>query len=144
MIDLPTYYPYELRSWYPHMKPADVVIWQRFIEKYPGMYDRVSYDVPVGTPPDFNTVVNPVTGGDAIALYKQKIDVVGFIADQIDIIEVKPQAGTKALGQAAGYAHMYARDFEPAVIPRAVVVTDRLTPDLEYVARKLGVLLIVV
>lgn len=136
--------PYGKRSSYPHMMPFDVAIWEKFIEEFPDMYDKVSYDVKVGTPPEFDTIVHPETGGDAINLYKKKIDVIGYKADQIDIIEIKPKAGTSALGQVLGYKILYTRDFKPPVEPKAIVVTDQASLDLGHIAASMGVQIVVV
>lgn len=141
---MPETYPFEKRHWYPHMMPYDVAIWERFIEQFPDAYDHVQYDVKVGTPPEFDTVVHAPTGGDAINLYKKKIDVVGYKGDQIDIIELKPHAGASALGQIHGYGILYKAEFSPPVEPKLIVITDQLMPDMGLLAHTMGVQLVVV
>jgi hypothetical protein len=136
--------PYEKRYHYPHMKPYDVAIWERFIEAFPDVYDYVIYDQGVGLGAPFDPVVSIDTGGDVYKLYQRKIDVVGFKDGQVDIIEIKPQAGASALGQVVGYRELYVRDESPALIPKAIVVTDRLLPDMDMIAEKLGVQIVVV
>lgn len=136
-------YKYEKRSYYPHMMPYDVAIWERFIEQNPDMYDFVSYDVKVGSLPDFDTVVSPETGGDVADLYKRKIDVVGFKGDQIDIIEIGPNAGSGKLGQVLGYKQLYIKEFQPSVEPKAIVLTDALRTDMNFLAESMGVFMVV-
>lgn len=136
--------PFEKRYWYDHMGPQDVAIWERFIAAYPDAYQTCQYDVPVGTPPQFDTTVNPATDGNVARLYMRKIDVVGFKQGGIDIIEVKPRAGMSAVGQVVGYRELYTRDYKPAVLPKAVIITDRSDPDLEQVAAAQGVRVFVV
>ena len=139
-----TEHPYELLPKYPHLKPADKIIWERFILAFPKQYDFVEYDVPVGSPPPFSTVVNPETGGDDLKLYKRKIDVVGYKGKQIDIIELKPHADTSALGQAKGYRTLYVRDYKPSAEVRAVVITDLIQRDMDELAEAEGVILVAV
>lgn len=141
---MPETFPFEKRYWYPHMMPYDVAIWERFIEKYPDAYDFVSYDVKVGSGPAHDTVVNPETGGDSINLYKRKIDVVGYKGERIDIIELKPRAGSSALGQVAGYGVLYKKDYTPPTEPNLVVITDQLGTDMDTLSSSMGVKLIVV
>ena len=141
---MPETYTYEKRHWYPHMMPADVAIWERFIEKYPLHYDLVQYDVKVGSLPDFDTVVSPETGGDASALYKKKIDVVGFMGDDIDIIELKPRAGAPAVGQVKLYRKLYIKEFGVPYEPRCVLITDTEIGDVREFAEDEGVHLFVV
>ena len=137
-------FPYELRYWYPHMMPADVKLWERFIAKFPNAYDSVEYDVKVGSAPEFDTIVSPETKGDDINLYRRKIDVVGFRGASIDIIELKPRAGTGAIGQIVGYAKLYTREFNPPEPVNRLIITDQLLPDMEFLASSAGVRLVVV
>lgn len=136
--------PFQKQNKYPHMKPADVAIIERFIEKYPGAYDQVAYSFPVGSPPPFNPIVNDATEGSADYLYRRKIDIVAMKGSAIDIIEVKPSAGTSAIGQVLGYRDLFIRDEKPSVKPSCIVVTDESSNDLDHVAQMQGVKIIVV
>lgn len=138
------FYPFEKQNHYDHMKPADVALIERFIEKYPGAYDRVAYSFPVGNPPPFNPVVNDETMGSADYLYKRKIDIVAMKGNAIDIIEVKPKAGTSAIGQVLGYRDLFVRDEKPGVRPSCLIVTDDTSIDLEHVAEMQGVKIVVI
>lgn len=137
-------WPYRKLSKYPHMKPADVLIWERFIEKYPDAYDTVQYDFWVGSPPPFNPIVNNETEGSADGLYRRKIDVVGHKDGNITIIEIKPKAGLSAIGQVKGYTKLYVRDEVPNETTRSIIITDQVSTDVQEVARDEGVLIIVV
>ena len=137
-------YPYGKLSKYPHMKPADVLLWERFIEKYPNAYDTCEYDVWIGTPPPFDTTVNLETGGDVEGLYRLKIDVVAHTGGRIDVIELKPRARLSSLGQVKGYARLYARDLKPTGELRPVIITDTLFPDMPELCKIEGIELIIV
>ena len=125
------------------MKPADVLIWERFIEKNPEAYDTCEYDVWVGTGPSFDTTVNFGTGGNVEGLYKRKIDVVAHKDGGTDVIELKPRAGLSSLGQVKGYLRLYARDHKPSTMPEAVIITNQILPDMQELAAAEGVRLIV-
>lgn len=135
-------YPFEKRYHYPHMRDEDKAIWERFIDAYPGYYDSVDYDVPVGSPPDFSTIVNLDTGGDDALLYKRKIDVVGYRVGGKDIIELKPKADARAFGQAIGYKTLYCRDVDPRTECTPTVITDQIGRDMEELAKEMGVKLL--
>ena len=124
--------------------PADVALWERFIEQFPDAYDKVSYDVKIGTVPTMVTEHEDISMQGQAPLYQRKIDVVGYKADQIDIIEIGPKAGTNKLGQVVGYHELYKRDFNPSVEPKKVVLTDATSVDLAHVAYTMGVLIVVV
>lgn len=137
-------FSYEKRYWYPHMKPNDVAIWERFIANYPEAYDYCQYDVLVGSDPEFDTTVTPDTGGDEWKLYQKKIDVVGLKGEDITIIELKPKAGASAVGQIKMYRRLYIKDYSPAKAPDMVIITDEISPDTREFARDEGVKIIVV
>jgi hypothetical protein len=141
---MPQSFPFRLLPKYPHMKPADVAIWERFINKNPGYYDEVFYDVHVGSAPEFDTNVGDTPQSDDVKLYLKKIDVVGFKGDNVDIIELKPNGGAAALGQVRGYVALYKRDIDEESNPRAVLITDTMKLDMEMLAKELEVDVIVV
>lgn len=136
--------PYGPRYHYPHMKPNDVAIWQRFLANNPNAFEAVQYDVAVGSGTELNTVVNPDTGGDVNALYQRKIDVVAIKESQIFVIEIKPRAGPSTIGQVKGYMQLLKRDYKLTVPINGVIVTDSLLPDMEFLTKAEQVAIVVV
>lgn len=131
--------PYGKRNWYPHMKPNDVALWERFLVAFPEAYDECAYDVWVGSVPDFAKEPAGPDGGTAEGLYKKKIDVVGFKADQIDLIELKPQAGASAVGQILQYKMLYEKENALEGKTKAVIITDTYNADVAAFAASMGV-----
>ena len=41
-------YNFEIQSFYPHMKPKDIHIWEQFIRANAGFFESVDYDLKVG------------------------------------------------------------------------------------------------
>lgn len=141
---MPQTYEYKKLNWYPHMGPADVVLWERFISQFPDAYDTVQYDVKIGTVPEFVAEHEDEAMRAQAPLYQRKIDVIGYKADQIDIIEVKPRGGLSAIGQVDGYRDIYMRDFSPPVMPKAILITDRTDVDTQHSAYAKDVQIVVV
>lgn len=141
MIDV---FKYEKRYWYPHMKPYDVAIWERFIEMWPDEYESCQYDYHVGDPPPFNPLMDDDEDLNQDALYRLKIDVVAHKNGEIDIIEIKPNAGASAIGQVKGYRDLYIRDEQPKEKINMVIITDRLRPNMLYLCQQENVELVVV
>ena len=112
------------------MKPGDILIWERFIDRNPDAYDTCEYDFWVGSPPPFNPIVNEPTEGSADGLYRLKIDVVGHKDGRVDIIELKQNATAASVGQVKEYTDLYTRDEKPAKRPQAVIITNRTRQDL--------------
>lgn len=141
---MPDRFEFKKRYYYPHMMPKDVAIWERFIETHPEFFDYCEYDVAVGSGPEFSTVVDDETEANVMRLYQRKIDVVGWKKGVPFIVECKPRASTSALGQLAGYVMLYTRDYNPATPPKAILLTDERTPDIEMIARQMGIEIIFV
>lgn len=137
-------FKFEIGYWYPHMMPKDIGIWERFIMTYPGYFDECQYDVLVGSVPDFADPAKDPSNAGLDTLYRRKIDVVGWKDGQPYIVEVKPRAGTHAVGQVLGYIQLYERDYKPAVAPKPILLTDTKQEDIQIIADKYGVKLIVV
>jgi hypothetical protein len=127
---------------YPHMAKHDARIWERFLDVYGAQFQSVAYDVALG---GFN--LSEVLGSEqerqawrySTAL---KVDAIGLREQECWIIEVKPHAGTAALGACLAYAVMAELDgFTPLpLIP--CVVTDYTSEDVRFCARQLGAVLI--
>ena len=137
-------YPYGRRYKYPHMKPNDVAIWERFIDANPTAYDFVEYDRGIGDIPAFMEQTSSPQGQAMRELYRLKIDVVGYKKNAIDLIEVKHEAGASSIGQILGYVTLFVRDVQPTLPVKPVLLTNILRPNMEFLTQTQGVKLIVV
>ncbi|MBU6430899.1 MAG: hypothetical protein KGJ58_01695 [Patescibacteria group bacterium] len=127
-------YPYKLLPRYPHMKPADVAIWERFIKKFPDEYNSVDYDVAVGTGRRHEGAADVAIVDGFEHLTRKKIDVVGYKEKSTHIIEVKPNAGASALGQAKSYELLYKRDIDQATPTLTRLITDTAGLDMPHLS----------
>ena len=116
----------------------DIAIWERFLETYGNSYKGFDYDVKVGTGSTIPENTPPEYARMQDILSKFRIDVVGFRSSSIEIIEVKPEASTVAIGQVIAYRALYERDFKPTLTVRGVIITDHEVPDIKYLTSILG------
>ena len=116
---------------YPHMKPADIEIWERFIEAQPDFFDSVDYDFHVGRGADFLPDEEDTPDGRENRLYRKKIDVVGYKKNQIWIIEVKPVADATALGQVLSYREFYIKKKGDSPKPISMVVCGKIFNEMK-------------
>ena len=135
----PRIFPYEKLTKYPHMKPEDVAVWEVFIEKYPNAFNSVSYDVCCGEGADFLPTEEDTPAGRENRLYKKKIDVVGYNGDTATIIEVKPYADFRGLGQIIGYHELYCRDNQNGAQPRKMLVCNEATVEMRSLYESNGI-----
>ena len=138
------FFKYEKGYWYPHMKPRDIEIWERFILKYPDAYDKCQYDFSVGDAPAFIDSQSDVIGGSMAELYKLKIDVLGYKDQHIDLIEVKPAASASSIGQLLGYKSLYLRDVKPSMPVFPIIITNEEKLNMRFLCAEQGVTLYVV
>lgn len=137
-------FKFEKRPSYPHMNVRDVAIWERFIDKFVGAYNNVYYDFHIGDAPPFNTLMDDDTDKNQDMLYRLRIDVVGETDEFCDIIEIKPSAGPSTIGQVESYKTLYERDEQTQKKVRAVIITDKENPNMAYLCKEKGVILIIV
>lgn len=135
---------FELRPSYPHMNVRDKEIWERFINKYPGVYTGVQYDFHIGDAPPFNTLMDDGEDKNQDMLYRLRIDVIGHRDNSIDLIELKPDAGASTIGQLESYGILYKRDEEPRKPVQLVIITNVEKPNMAYLCKEKGIILIVV
>lgn len=137
-------FKYGRSPFYPHMKPRDIEIWERFIDAYPDAYIECQYDFHVGDAPAFDTTVEGIADANQHMLYQLKIDVVGYKSNSRDIIEVKPDASPASIGQLIGYRTLYVRDEKPSQNVGTVLITNVERPNMRYLCAQNGVTLYVV
>lgn len=135
-------FPFTIQGYYPHMKPNDIRIWEKYVRANPGQFISCDYDIPVGPTPDWLDDQADAVGMKQGILYRKKIDVVAYAPDYIALIEVKPRAGSSALGQILGYVLMYKDDFKPTSRIVPMVVTDRCSNGYDVIFARHGVALI--
>ena len=122
------------------MKPADVHLWEAFVRGNPGYFETVEYDFAVGPPPEWLDVEHDPKAAAELPLYQKKIDVLGFRANDIFIVEVKPDAGSNAIGQVMSYKILFGNDHPNEPAPRLMVITNKLQNGYLPVYQSHGVL----
>jgi len=128
---------------YPHLRPEDVKIWNKFISQNPDFFKAVEYDVKVGEGRSYEDYPKGPIREDMVYLSKKRIDVVGFKNDEIYVIELKPKAGMSAIGQALSLAELYRDEAPTDKIVLPTVITDKEIPDARQLCSKLGVFYLV-
>lgn len=107
------------------MSNEDTQLWTRFLQKYASDYDSFDYDFAVGTGEDPGSSVPENFRKDYLDLTKKRIDAVGYKGTDITIFEVKPRAGTTALGQLLTYFELFRRT-NPSVTHLSMAVVTEL------------------
>lgn len=123
---------------YPHMLPADVRLWERWLDKHGDFFTSVQYDVHVGGDVERLPHWSDKFTTEASWLAAKRIDVVGYKPGEIWLIEVKPEAGTAAIGQLVSYLILYRLKFAPAADLICALVTNYLVPDEKVILETLG------
>lgn len=121
---------------YPHMRPADIEIWERFLTRFPHRFLNVIYDCAVGERVVTDAPVEEKTKINYADLCQWRIDVVATDGLAIYIIEVKPFANAKAVGQVDCYRDCFIDEGKPALPVKAIIITDRLHPNIVNTAAK--------
>lgn len=134
-------HPYGKLPKYPGLRQEDIEIWDAFIEKNPDRFKRVWYNWHVGKPSTDELDFSHPAGIAWYDLTRWKIDVVAEDERYLYIIEIKPHANAKAIGQALGYADLWDDETTPWKKLVPAVLTDLILPNTAIIAKKRGVLL---
>ncbi|MDP2325579.1 MAG: hypothetical protein Q8N51_16340 [Gammaproteobacteria bacterium] len=118
---------------YPHMMPADVPVWERWLAKHASEDNLFDYDILVGSNIDTPEDMPEPYGGMAIALSKKRIDVVITSDSGITVAEVKQLAGWTAIGQMFGYPLLFIDEFQPDIPVSGLLIAESLTKDTQRI-----------
>lgn len=129
---------------FPRMSPQDVEIWKRFIIKYGNKFDSFDYDLPVGEGEDPGEEYEPFLRKDFIDLTKKRIDAVGYKDGQPTIIEIKPRAGSTALGQLLVYRKLFLKSFSQFSSVPLLLITEFLNTEEQDIYKSHGIKYLIV
>lgn len=126
-------------SKYPHLLPADIALWDRFLTANPNRFEELYYDIRVGDGRDPGQDYAPNIRRMAIDLSQRRIDAIGITPDEIYIIEISTRPGLKALGQLMAYPTLYAQKYPTNKALRPLLVCEDLEADIRPVLLKLSI-----
>lgn len=124
---------------YPHLLPGDVKLWELFLDANHPDILTVVYDVHLGPGTEIPTNLPDNIKRMATAITQYRVDVIVSTKTTIHPVEIKPQAGLTALGQALGYTYMYKLERSPDLPVQATVLTNFLKPGLATLYKSYGV-----
>ncbi len=124
-----------MRHKFPHLLPQEVKIWERFLKDHGNEYQKFDYDVHVGKVSEILSRLPEAWRKGAEAVFRKRIDVVGWQPGKITIFEVKPHAELGALGQLLGYLALYDQEFNPVQELGAALVVDFVDPITERLVK---------
>jgi hypothetical protein len=123
-------YKFELLGYYPHLAEKEIPIWERFMQKNPGFFESVDYDVVCGSGHDLPDDLAEPWQRNAKYLGKYKIDVVGYKGGVHYIVEVRPSAGPSSIGSTLSYAVLYQSERNNEIESEPIILTDVERPDM--------------
>lgn len=137
-------YPFSKQLKYPHLRPEEVKIWERFIDKESQRFTSVDYDVHVGKAREYKEKPEDQYKKNLQELSRKRIDVLGYKAEEISIIELKPAADFEAFGQLIGYRDLYLRERPEIKKVSLILITDFEVPDMRELASDYGIEYVIV
>jgi len=128
----------------PHMLERDIPVWYRFLEKWGFQFISLWYDCLLGGPMlTEEEKKDPLKRMWRINLAK-RADAIAELKDEVWIIEVSADPGVRSIGQCHTYRSLWLRDTPIAKLEKAVLVCERIDPDLLDAAGMYGVLVFIV
>ena len=132
---MPGRFEYKVLAKYPHLCASDAAIWERFINRFPGRFNRCDYDVHIGEGIPPASEWEPQIIFMAMYLTQCRIDVLAFNNDQATIIEVKRRAMTDAIGQLLSYQALYKLSFNTTQNLPLLLICEDIPNDIKRVCQ---------
>ncbi len=129
---------------YPHLLPAEAVIWARFLLKHGGEWDRFEYDLRLGRGRPVDPAIPQVIQDDWIHLTKKRVDAVGYVGTQATLFEVSPRLSRTVRGALESYLDLWMEAPPSPGAPALVAVVGRGDPDLQRVMEARGIRVFVI
>lgn len=127
---------------YPHMMAEDIAVWTKYLQAWLVPIDEVWYDVHVGKPVELGPAASLAELKMAAGITRKRIDVVARVGNVFWVIEVKPRADMRALGQVISYLRLFVLEFAPRREVLGVIVCDQVDGDIVATCEELGVAVI--
>jgi len=121
---------------FPGMLPREIIIFRNWLRMYETQYDRIEYNVRIGSGLDPGPTWPDYVRQSAIANTQLRIDAVAYKGDAVTLIEVKDKAGASALGQLLTYEAVWLEDHPGSAPPALTLITNRLQNNLLPLLRK--------
>ncbi len=129
----------EQRRKYPGMLPREILIWEAWLLKNAGRFERYDYNVRVGDGRDPGEAFPQWAREMAIASSQLRLDVLAWRSTQATIIEVEENPGMRAIGQIIGYETFWVRDNRTLPRPKLLLIVSVLNSDPALVATRAGI-----
>jgi hypothetical protein len=131
-----------VKAKYPHLWKKDYDTWTAFLRSEHNDFEQVWYDVhvgapmhvPAGSPAFMKNVVDGVS--------RKRIDVVARQGKRLWIIEVKPEANMKGIGQVVTYKKLFVKEFRITESVKAMIIATTCDRDVLKTAEDLNVTII--
>lgn len=115
---------------FPHLLPAEGLIWANFLRKYGAQWDRFDYDIRVGQGHPIDPAWPDYVKAMVTRLSLKRIDAVGYLGNHPTIFEVTPRLGRTTAGALLAYRFLFKETFPSLDQPDLAAVGPRVDPDL--------------
>ena len=125
------------------MMAEDIAVWTKYLQSPLVPILKVWYDVHVGKPIELPAEASDMERRMAAGISRKRIDVIAQVGGGYWIIEVKPVADMRALGQVLTYFRLFISEYllDGEAVP--VIVCDSVDADLLDEFEELGVAVVV-
>lgn len=115
---------------FPHLLPAEGIIWYKFLKQHGAEWDRFEYDLRLGDGRPVDPAHPDYIQAMAAQLSKKRVDAVGYRGSWPTIFEVSPRGARTVVGALELYAWLYHKTFPEQGVPERAAVVGRIDPDV--------------
>jgi hypothetical protein len=140
MTDTPAQTLLADRLRFPGLLPREILILRAWLKLHETEYDRYDFNVRVGAGSDPGPGWPEETRRMWTMNTQKRLDMVAYRGQTATIAEIKDRAGASAIGQLLVYRPLYMADHPEYGTPTLLLITNRMSPDLDPIIRESGII----
>jgi len=124
---------------YPGMSFVESEITRAWIQRRGVEYDEITFNVRVGAGVDPGEQYTPEIRRMSEALTQKRVDILGRVGDQVDLVEVKIRIAFPVIGQLIGYRALWEREHPELPVRRLLAIGRSVVPDAADIIEAQGI-----
>jgi len=124
---------------YPGMTWVESEITRAWLNRRGADYDRIEFNVRLGAGVDPGEEYTPEIRRMAGLVTQKRADIVGWVADQVDLVEVKVRIAFPVIGQLVGYRVLWEREHPELPVRRLLAIGRSVVPDAADIIEAQGI-----
>jgi len=124
---------------YPGMTFVESEITRAWLNRHGPEYDKIEFNVRLGDGVEVGDGYTPEIQRMARLLTQKRADIVAWVGDQVDLVEVKVRIAFPVIGQLIGYRGLWRQQHVETPVRSLIAIGRAIVPDMGAIIKEAGV-----